>query len=49
MCVIQSQKMRKLDNILSNLSTEDRKTLMENLQKDEWGESKSTIQYELVY
>ena len=35
---VQSQKMRKFDNILTNLSPEERKTLMERLHRGESGE-----------
>ena len=38
MCDLQSQKMRKLDKILTNLSSEERKMLMERLWSDESGE-----------
>lgn len=37
MCDIQSQKLRKLDKILSNLSVEERNMLMEKLQRDKSG------------
>jgi hypothetical protein len=37
-CVLQSHKMRKLDKILCDLSAEERKSLMEKLQKEESGE-----------
>ena len=37
-CVTRSQKMRKIDNIICNLSVEEHKTLMEMLQRDELGE-----------
>ena len=37
---MHTQKMRKLNNILCNLSAEEHKTLMEKLQKDELGEYK---------
>ena len=38
MCDMKSKKMRKLDNILTSASPEERKMLMENLQRDEPGE-----------
>ena len=38
MSEMNSQKMRKLDNILTNLSPEERKTLMERLHRGESGE-----------
>ena len=37
-CVMKDHKMRKLDKIISYLSVEERKILMEKLQKDESGE-----------
>jgi hypothetical protein len=37
-CVMQGHKMRKLDKIISDLSAEERKILMEKLQRDESGE-----------
>ena len=37
-CEMQSQKMRKLDNTLRNLSPKEPKMLMERLQRDESGE-----------
>ena len=37
-CVLQSHKMRKIDNILCDLSEEERKFLMEKLQKEDSGE-----------
>ena len=38
LCIMQSHKMIKLDKIISNLGLEERKILMEKLQKDEPGE-----------
>ena len=38
LCIIQSHKMMKLDKIISDLGLEERKSLMEILQKDESGE-----------
>ena len=38
MCEMQSQKMRELDMILTNINSEERKMLMERLQRDESGE-----------
>ena len=38
MCRMQIQKMMDLDNILTNLSPIEHKTLMERLQRDESGE-----------
>ena len=35
LCIMQSQKKMKLDNVISDLGTEERKSLMEKLQKDE--------------
>ena len=46
MCDMQHQNMRNLGKILTNLSLEDRKTLMERLQRDESSELKRS-QYEL--
>ena len=43
MCIIQSHKMMKIDNIIFYLGPEERKILMEKLQKDEPGERKNTI------
>ena len=43
LCIIQSHKMTKLDKIISDLGPEERKSLMEKLQKDESGEWKNTI------
>ena len=43
LCIIQSHKMTKFDNIISDLGREERKSLMEKLQKDEFGELKNTI------
>ena len=37
-CVMQNHKMRKLDKILSDLSVEECKSLMEKLQNDQSGE-----------
>ena len=37
-CIMQSHKMMKLDKIISNIGTEEHKSLMEKLQKDESGE-----------
>jgi hypothetical protein len=37
-CVLQSQKMRKLDQIICDLGVEEHKSLMEKLQKEESGE-----------
>ena len=48
-CVLQSHKMRKLDNILCDISAEERKSLMEKLQKKELGEQKNSIQYEFFF
>ena len=38
LCIMQSHKMTKLDTIISDLGLEERKSLMEKLQKDESGE-----------
>ena len=38
LCIMQSHKMTKLDKIISDLGSKDRKSLMEKLQKDESGE-----------
>ena len=38
MCEIHSQKMRKINKILTNLSIEGHKTLTKRLQRDELGE-----------
>ena len=38
LCIMQSHKMTKLDMIISDLQREERKSLMEKLQKDESGE-----------
>ena len=38
LCIMQSHKMMKLDMIISDLGLEERKILMEKLQKDESGE-----------
>ena len=38
LCIMQSHKMTKLDKIISDLGLEERKSLMEKLQKDESGE-----------
>ena len=38
LCIMQSHKMTKLDKIISDLGPEERKILMEKLQKDESGE-----------
>ena len=43
LCIMQSQKMMKLDMIIYDLRPEERKSLMEKLQKDEQGEWKNTI------
>ena len=40
MCVMQSQKLRKVDKIFCNLSIEEHRTLMEMLQNDKSGEYK---------
>ena len=37
-CFMQSHKMKKGDNIISNLSAEEHKILIEKLQKDKTGE-----------
>jgi hypothetical protein len=34
-CVMQGHKMRKIDKIIYDLSTEERKSLMEKLHSDE--------------
>ena len=39
---MQSDKMMKLDKIISNLGPEEHKSFMEKLQKDELGERKNT-------
>ena len=39
-CIMQSHKMTKLDKIIFYLRPEERKILMEKLQKDESGERK---------
>ena len=44
-CVMQGHKMRNLNKIISDLSVEERKILMEKLQRDESGEY-NTIQYD---
>ena len=41
MCVMHIQKMKKLDKILCNPSVEKHKTMMQNLHRDDSGESKS--------
>ena len=38
MCIMQSHKMTKLDNIIFDLGPEERISLMEKLQKDDSGE-----------
>ena len=38
LCIMQSHKIMKLDKIIYNLGLEERKSLMEKLQKDESGE-----------
>ena len=38
LCIMQNQKMTKLDKIVSDLGPEECKSLMEKLQKDESGE-----------
>ena len=38
LCIMHSHKMTKLDMIISDLGLEERKSLMEKLQKDESGE-----------
>ena len=38
LCIMQSHKMMKLDIIISDIGPEERKCLMENLQKGEPGE-----------
>ena len=38
LCIMQSQKMMKLDKVISDLGPEERKILMEKVQKDESGE-----------
>ena len=38
LCIMQSHKMTKLDNIISDLGPEEYRRLMEKLQKDESGE-----------
>ena len=38
LCIMQSHKMMKLDKIIFDLGPEERKILMEKLQKDESGE-----------
>ena len=38
LCIMQSHKMTKLDMIISDLGPEERKGLMEKLQKDESSE-----------
>ena len=38
LCIMQSHKMTKLDMIIFDLGPEERKSLMEKLQKDELGE-----------
>ena len=38
LCIMQSYKMTKLDMIISDLGSEEHKSLMEKLQKDESGE-----------
>ena len=38
LCIMQSQKMRKLDKIIFDLGPEECKSLMEKLKKDESGE-----------
>ena len=38
LCIMQSHKIMKLDKIISDLGPEERKILMENLQRDESGE-----------
>ena len=43
LCIMQSHKMMNIDKIISDLGPEERKILMEKLQKDESGEWKNTI------
>ena len=38
LCIMQSHKMTKLDKVIYDLGPEERKSLMEKLQKDEAGE-----------
>ena len=38
LCIMQSHKKTKFDMIISDVRPEERKSLMENLQKDESGE-----------
>ena len=38
LCIMQSYKMTKLDNIISDIGPEECKILMKKLQKDESGE-----------
>ena len=38
LCIMQSQKMTKLDKVIYDLGPEERKSLMGKLQKDESGE-----------
>ena len=42
LCIMQSHKMMKLDMIFSDIRPEERKRLMEKLQKDQSGERKNT-------
>ena len=41
--------MRKLDKIIFDVSVEERKSLMEKLQRDESREWKNTIQYDFFF
>ena len=43
LCIMQSHKMTNLNMIIYDLGLEERKILMEKLQKDESGEWKNTI------
>ena len=38
LCIMQSHKMMNIDKIISDIELEERKGLMEKLQKDESGE-----------
>ena len=48
--IMQRHKMTKLDKIISDLGPEERKILMEKLQKDELGNEKILlIQYDFSF
>ena len=50
MCIMQSHKMTKLDKFISDLRPEERKILMEKLQKDDQVNEKIlSIQHEFLF